>query len=544
MSQIQRFFAVLFFSSLLAIAGCSKSDSSAGLEKPDTDGDGIADIYDPDIDGDGIPNGSDSDIDGDGIPNDQDPDMDGDGKPNGKDPDPENNDPDYCDRIQVFGLSEEQTTGSEIELTWYLQSSKTDGDCVVKEGVKADLIQVTASAVGADETKSEETNPLARAATRIQIPLACTGDTVEVTYDFTEIATLIKADPNAPGWTVKQRHKADPERCDIDGDGSPDFGPAQCPTGATGTYPSCSCPDGEGYDVSSNTCLDIGAGVGNLDCPISATGTYPSCTCKQGYKFNLTTNSCDVRPKTCEELGFHGGDDPYPPCTCGVDFPIWDQESLSCVAEPPLLGPGVETTCNGSVFVYTKRYIGTTYAQAWEQCAGSGSGLPSEEQIKEGCLDPYLKNPTSVWTSTVTQDGTEVRVLTQSWIEVDPTDLSKKFTAYCVQPKNPRPEFPAGTRADLDGDGTPNDRDPDIDGDGLTNDKDPDMDGDGTPNGSDPDVDGDGTPNTSDKDIDGDGIENKNDPDIDGDGIKNGIDKDSDGDGTSDAEDDTPGGPQ
>ena len=40
--------------------------------------------------------------------------MDGDGKPNGKDPDPENNDPDYCDRIQVFGLSDEQTTGSEI----------------------------------------------------------------------------------------------------------------------------------------------------------------------------------------------------------------------------------------------------------------------------------------------------------------------------------------------------------------------------------------------------------------------------------------------
>ena len=215
MSQIQRLFAVLFFASLLAIAGCSKSSTDAGLEKEDLDGDGIADIYDPDIDGDGIPNGSD-------------PDIDGDGKPNGKDPSPGTNTPNYCDQIQVYGLNEEDTTGSEIVLTWYLQSSKTNGDCVVKEGVKADLIQVTASAVGVADTKSEETNPLARAATRIQIPLACTGETVEVTYDFTEIATLIKADPNAPGWTVTQPHRADPEACDTDGDGLPDFGPAVC----------------------------------------------------------------------------------------------------------------------------------------------------------------------------------------------------------------------------------------------------------------------------------------------------------------------------
>jgi len=128
MSQIQRFFTVLFFASLLAIAGCSKSGTQAGLEKEDTDGDGIADIYDPDMDGDGIPNGSDPDIDGDGTPN-------------GKDPSPGTSTPNYCDSIQVFGLNEEDTTGSEIVLTWYLQSSKTGGDCVLKEGVKADLFR-------------------------------------------------------------------------------------------------------------------------------------------------------------------------------------------------------------------------------------------------------------------------------------------------------------------------------------------------------------------------------------------------------------------
>ena len=80
MSQIQRFFAVLFFSSLLAIAGCSKSDSTSGIENTnDLDKDGIIDIQDPDIDGDGIPNEKDPDMDGDGIPNEKDPDANGDG---------------------------------------------------------------------------------------------------------------------------------------------------------------------------------------------------------------------------------------------------------------------------------------------------------------------------------------------------------------------------------------------------------------------------------------------------------------------------------
>ena len=119
MTLLIRLLSVLVISTSLLVAGCSSGGSSAGLEKDDTDGDGIGNIYDPDIDGDGIPNGPDPDIDGDGIPNDQDPDMDGDGKPNGKDPDPENNDPNYCDRIQVFGLNDGQTTGSVISISWH-----------------------------------------------------------------------------------------------------------------------------------------------------------------------------------------------------------------------------------------------------------------------------------------------------------------------------------------------------------------------------------------------------------------------------------------
>ena len=260
MTVLIRLLSVLVISTSLLVAGCSSGGSSAGLEKEDLDGDGIGNIYDPDIDGDGIPNGSDSDIDGDGIPNDQDPDMDGDGKPNGKDPDPENNDPDYCDRIQVFGLSDEQTTGSEIELTWKL-TSKTGGDCVVNETVASALVMEHASAVGAATTDSEPTNPLVNARAKIKIPAACAGGggSVEVTYDFTEIATLIKADPNAPGWTVKQRHKEDPERCDI----SAGIGNLDCPISATGTYPSCSCPDGEEYEAETNSCE-----VAAASCPL------------------------------------------------------------------------------------------------------------------------------------------------------------------------------------------------------------------------------------------------------------------------------------
>ena len=260
MTLLIRLLSVLLISTSFFVAGCSSGGSSAGLEKDDTDGDGIGNIYDPDIDGDGIPNGSDSDIDGDGIPNDQDADMDGDGKPNGKDPDPENNDPNYCDRIQVFGLSDEQTTGSEIELTWKL-TSKTGGDCVVNETVASALVMEHASAVGAATTDSEPTNPLVSARAKIKIPAACAGGggSVEVTYDFTEIATLIKADPNAPGWTVKQRHKEDPERCDI----SAGIGNLDCPISATGTYPSCSCPDGEEYEAETNSCE-----VAAASCPL------------------------------------------------------------------------------------------------------------------------------------------------------------------------------------------------------------------------------------------------------------------------------------
>ncbi len=65
---LSRLFSVFVICCALTIAGCSKSSTEAGLEKDDTDGDGIADIYDPDTDGDGQINSIDPDADGDGTP--------------------------------------------------------------------------------------------------------------------------------------------------------------------------------------------------------------------------------------------------------------------------------------------------------------------------------------------------------------------------------------------------------------------------------------------------------------------------------------------
>ena len=497
---LYRLFSVFVICCALTIAGCSKSSTEAGLEKEDLDGDGIGNIYDPDIDGDGIPNGQDPDIDGDGIPNDQDPDMDGDGKPNGKDPDPENNDPNYCDQIQVLGLNDEQTTGSEIVLTWYLQSSKTnDENCVLKEGVGAALVMEHASAVGATTTDSEPTNPLLNSRAKITIPHTCVqGETVKVTYDFTEIATLIKADPKAAGWTVTETHRADPERCDFDGDGLADFGPAACPATATGTYPNCSCPAGEGYDVSSNACLDTSEGIGSGPiqlCPAEATGTHPSCSCPTGSKYDAETNSCSC-----------------------------DKPQADLIQRDGELYWAVRTYRNGYHCEYSDDQLDAQIVEwSWHLEGNTEKKGSLETPIRFGDLGPdtasiyeqyCLLEPTSIGSKSQ-------QVVSTAKLE-DGTFMlgDSKFGAYSSISFS-KLQCPA-------------------DADPLSSN---DSDGDGIPNGSDPDVDGDGTPNTSDKDIDGDGIENKNDPDIDGDGISNGIDPDADGDGIPDAEDDTPGGP-
>ena len=468
---------IAFFAATLLIAGCSKSSTEAGLEKEDLDGDGIANIYDPDMDGDGIANGSD-------------PDIDGDGKPNGKDPSPGTNTPNYCDQIQVYGLNEKDTTGSEIELTWKLTSSKTGGDCVVNETVASALVMEHASAVGAATTDSEPTNPLLNSRAKIKIPAACAGGggSVEVTYDFTEIADLIKADPNAPGWTVKQRHKEDPERCDT----SAGIGNLDCPISATGTYPACECPDGKEYDGATNSCEVVAATcvfVNQSDLK-TAVRDYERGGGNGKYKDGSAYAHCgligtwDVSAVSSMSYVFMGYDE------FNEDISGWDVSNVTSME-------GMFHEPNGYFMKFNQDISGWDVWRVGSMASMFGGATAFNQDLSGWCVPNITKYG---YSSFATNSGFQDQPL-----------------------KHPNWGTCPGSSVSVSSN---------------------DSDGDGIPNDSDPDVDGDGTPNTSDKDIDGDGIANKNDPDIDGDGIKNGIDKDSDGDGTPDAEDDTPGGPQ
>ena len=414
---LYRLFSVFVICCALTIAGCSKSSTEAGLEKEDLDGDGIGNIYDPDIDGDGIPNG-------------QDPDIDGDGTPNGQDPSPGTNTPNYCDQIHVLGLNKEQSTGSIISITWELQSSKTNGDCVLKDGVTPNLVAVNASAAGAKSTTSERTNPVINTRTRIRIPAACTGETVEVTYDFIEIADVIKADPNAPGWTVKQRHRGDAARCDIDGDGLPDFG-LQCPAGATGDgWPDCDCPDGQGYDAASNTCKSE-LPDGGQQCPDGATGTYPNCECPD-ERYDEATNKC---------------------CACEEPNNVYNEKTNQCCSGDPLGShDNCIETCQASYLNCLWR-CDTAYCS--EQCGKRFNTCKCGDGEKAGC------------------DG--------CWGEESNCKPFDQIPNLDVDNDGIRND----SDQDIDGDGIENKNDPDIDGDGISNGIDPDADGDGIPDAED-----------------------------------------------------------
>ena len=477
------------FAATLLIAGCSKSSTQAGLEKEDLDGDGIADIYDPDIDGDGIPNGSDPDIDGDGIPN-------------GKDPSPGTSTPNYCDSIQVFGLNEEDTTGSEIELTWKLTSSKTGGDCVVKETVASALVREHASAAGAATTDSEPTNPLLNTTAKIEIPAACTGAFVEVTYDFTEIATLIKADPNAPGWIVKQRHKADPERCDLDGDGSPDFG-ARC------SFTNANIKDAVNDYIAGGGEGEYMEGSSYANCGLIGTWDVSGVTDMSGL----------FREKA----------------TFNEDISGWNVSNVENMTSM-FFGASSFNQPIGDWNVSNVTHMGSMFngASSFNQPIGDWNVSKVTDMF-------YMFRGASSFNQTI-GDWNVSKVTEMRYLFFVASSFFQNISSWCVSEIKSQPQsFDSGSGFQGFTALQPQWGQP-CDGSFVAASSD-DLDNDGIPNGSDPDVDGDGIPNTSDKDIDGDGIENKNDPDIDGDGIKNGIDKDSDGDGTPDAEDETPGGP-
>ncbi|MEF9892002.1 MAG: LCP family protein, partial [Anaerorhabdus sp.] len=60
-----------------------------------------------------------------------------------------------------------------------------------------------------------------------------------------------------------------------------------CPSGSTGAYPTCVCPDGGIYDQASNTCK-----APTPSCPSGSTGAYPSCVCPDGGIYDQASNTC------------------------------------------------------------------------------------------------------------------------------------------------------------------------------------------------------------------------------------------------------------
>ena len=311
MTLLIRLLSVLVISTSLFVAGCSSGGSSAGLDKEDIDGDGISNGNDLDIDGDGIPNDQDPDIDGDGIPNGQDPDKDGDGKNDGTDGGSPNGATAACVKMEVDPLPAAVDTGRPTTVGWRLLSATGDINCGVST---SGLIRVYAK-TNAEQTQSAEVNPVGEIR-EVQIlvpgPADCTA-TTEVTYDFTEIATLIGADP-ADGFTYQATHPVDQTTCESE---LPDGG-QQCPAEATGTPPKCECPDGEEYDEEKNECCAEG-------CYNEATGQC----CEMPHEDGIA--QCRLDYLDC----LHRCDTTYCKTQCGILFEkcctlyddCWGQES-------------------------------------------------------------------------------------------------------------------------------------------------------------------------------------------------------------------------
>jgi surface protein len=118
-------------------------------------------------------------------------------------------------------------TGTMTTVGWRLLSATGDKNCGVST---SGLIRVYAK-TNAEQNQSSEANPVGEIReVRILVPdpADCTA-TTEVTYDFTEIATLIGADP-ADGFTHQATHPVDQATCESE---LPDFnfGPGACSFG-------------------------------------------------------------------------------------------------------------------------------------------------------------------------------------------------------------------------------------------------------------------------------------------------------------------------
>ncbi|NBT30140.1 MAG: BspA family leucine-rich repeat surface protein, partial [Gammaproteobacteria bacterium] len=283
----------------------------------------------------------------------------------------------------------------------------------------------------------------------IPIPnVGCEAETVEVTYDFTEIADLIKADPNAPGWTVKQRHRTDPERCDTDSDGLPDFGPAQW------------CPDGKEYDGATNSCVAA-------SCP------------------SLT--NAGIRAAVNDYIE-GGGNGQYKEgsryAKCGL-IGTWDVSAVT-----NMYGLFAESNFNEDISGWDVSNV-TDMSVMFSKASDFNQPIGNWKNVSNVTAMEYMFQYASAFNQPI--GGWNVSNVTQmSWMFSYASVFSQNISGWCVEQigsnnykfdvdsgfenqtgKQPQWNQPCGGSSvsvssnDSDGDGTPNDRDADIDGDGL-----------------------------------------------------------------------------
>jgi len=423
MAQIIRAFLILLLSSLLLIAGCSKSSTDGGLlgQEPGAD-----------IDGDGTLNENDIDVDGDGLPNQIDTDDDNDGVLDGLDPVPQ---PDpsagICKYLNIIPPNDKQLAGSTVIVKWDLFGENGRRSCVAPDSGRRD--QALAFNTGQLIPNPATSLPVevgGRSAA-IRLPSWCDSEQA-ITYSLEGLAALLgQTDQSSGAFKAVISHpplgncsgggetSCPDGQVIVDGacvvPGGPD--PIDCPAGEIEVDGRCEVPGGGGsYCPEGQVEID---GV----CEVPSEGSDPNCLEGEipidGYCKVPDTGINQPMP----DLGCPGDlqEAPDGSCQCSGDLIPDDDNPLSCVAPWPLPDECaadeelIDGECVSNIPDFFYRIPGCQYsgplivhqpqgpddhAESERQCAMLGARLPTLDEMQciwEGSTTaefPWNKNYT------------------------------------------------------------------------------------------------------------------------------------------------------
>jgi hypothetical protein len=419
MAQIIRPFLILLLSSLLLIAGCSKSSTDGGLlgQEPGAD-----------IDGDGILNENDIDVDGDGLPNQIDTDDDNDGVLDGLDPVPQ---PDpsagICKYLNIIPPNDEQVAGSTVIVKWKLYGANGLKKCVAPDSGRRDrALAFNTGQLIPNPATSLPVEVGGRSAA-IKLPSWCDSKQA-ITYSLEGLAALLgQTDQSSGAFKAVISH---PPTGSCSGGGE-----TSCPDGQVIVDGACvvpggpeviDCPAGE-IEVDGRCEVPGGGssycpeGQVEIDgvCEVPSEGSDPNCPEGQipvdGYCKVLDDEIDQPTPG----LGCPGDlqEAPDGSCQCSGNLIPDDDNPLSCVAPWPLPdecaadqelidGKCVSSSVCGISNLYL--WAGGNYADATEGCAnylndGISRRIATLEETECLCAEGEL-TPYTYWTSTETDD--------------------------------------------------------------------------------------------------------------------------------------------